>query len=164
MLKIILGVENADKYIDNLDLVIDFPNEFFNQFKKAEWFKTDFARKVIKDIDKAEIEKDFSIVSDVTHKGYSVDNLSGGSKSLLLMYNRPNNIVLAKMGDNCTKYVEWIASEFEKQGRDLIIISNIIHVYNFEYVKEIYFYNYDMLCRSWKDVIAGPNYLWSKEG
>ena len=160
MLKIILGVENVDKYIKNKRKFINFPNEYFNQYKEPEWFRDEFSKRLIKEIDKATIIADFAVQSDINGTGFSVNDLAGGTKTLMLMYNCPNNIVLAKMGDNCTKFVEWIASEFEKQGRDLIIVSNIIHQYDFKYIDKIHFINYNITCTSWQDVMDNVYMRW----
>ena len=136
MLKIVMGSENFDKYIKDKKF-IEFPNAYFNTLKRSEWFKDQFVQEVIRDIDKAYVESGYAVHSIEYDEGYSVNDLSGGSKFLILAHTLRDNIYLATMGDNCTDFLERIALDYEKQGRDLIVVANYIHIFKFNFIKDI---------------------------
>lgn len=151
MLKILMDSSEFDKYLKDKRF-IEFPSMHFNRVKKAEWFKDPFVRKIIQEIDKASVELDFSVINNETHIGYSVDSLSGGSKFLILAYECSDRIMLATMGDNCTDLLEQIALYYEKNGKDLIIVSNYLHRFKFNYIKSIEYINWGIVCHSWMDI------------
>ena len=74
MLKLIMGVEEAEKYID-ANKFVEYPNSFFNDNKKREWFKTDFAKRLIREIDKAEIIQDFALLSNIRRSKVFIINI-----------------------------------------------------------------------------------------
>lgn len=151
MLKILIDSSEFNNYLKGKRF-IEFPNAHFDRMKQAEWFEKDIVKQIIKDIDKAHVELGYSIVNNVTGLGYSVDDLSGGSKFLILVYNMRDRIFLATMGDNCTDLLEQIALVYEKEGKDLIIVSNYLHQFNFKYIKEIEYINWNIRCNSWEEV------------
>lgn len=151
MLKIVMGSENFDKYIKDKKF-IEFPNAYFNTLKRSEWFKDQFVQEVIRDIDKAYVESGYAVHSIEYDEGYSVNDLSGGSKFLILAHTLRDNIYLATMGDNCTDFLERIALDYEKQGRDLIVVANYIHIFKFNFIKDIEYINWNIVCHNWNDI------------
>lgn len=133
-------------------LFIEFPNQRFNRVKEASWFEDDFVKEIISSIDNADVVVDEAIKSRKTGTGYSVDKLSGGAKALILMYELEDKIVLATMGDNCIEFVERIAAKYEKEGKELTIVSNYLHKFKFKYIKEIRYLNWDIICKSTDDI------------
>lgn len=151
MLKILIDSTEYDKYLKGKRFV-EFPNSHFDRMKQQEWFSDELVKEIIQHIDNASIEVGFSVVNNITNMGYSVDNLSGGSKFLILAYKLRDRIFLATMGDNCTDLLEKIALEYEKDGKDLIIVSNYLHKINFKYIKEVEYINWNIKCHSWSDI------------
>lgn len=86
-------------------------SEFFDLFKKKEWFEDEFVRKVIKGIDKSEVIKGEYIESPV-FGGMPPQYLSSGSKALILMKMQPDLVVYAtRCGNNCAPYLIELATE-----------------------------------------------------
>lgn len=56
------------------------------------------------------------------------------------------------MGDNGCDLLEKIALDYEHEGKDLVIVSNYIHKFNFKYIKKIKYVNYGIVCSSWDDI------------
>lgn len=56
------------------------------------------------------------------------------------------------MGDNCTDFLERIALDYEKQGRDLIVVANYIHIFKFNFIKDIEYINWNIVCHNWNDI------------
>ena len=162
MLKIILGIENVENYLSEKQLknLVDFPNKRFDRVKKPEWFKDPMVREIIDKIDNSRVEMDFSMVNNITNIGYSANDLCGGTKSLILIKMLTDKIILANMGDNCVEFLERIAKEYEDRGQDLLIVSNYLHAFKFKHIKEIYYYNFDITCRSEEDVCNKIVPLW----
>ncbi len=46
-----------------------------------------------------------------------------------------DNVYLATMGDNCCDFLERIALDYEKEGKDLIVVANYLHKFQFNYIK-----------------------------
>ena len=151
MLKIVAGITEYDKYFND-NKFISFTNSYFNDFKEAKWFEDAFVKKIIKDIDDSTVSNGFAVVSNKSGIGYSVNDLSGGSKFLILTHCNRNNVFLATMGDNCTDLLEMIALDNEKNGKDLIIVSNYLHKFRFNYIDSIHYVNFNITCHSWKEV------------
>lgn len=151
MLKIIMDSREAHKYIGDTRYV-NSPNAHFNRMKEQEWFSDALVKKIINDIDNSRVVIDFAVINNKSGIGYSVDTISGGSKFLILAHKLRDRIYLATMGDNCTDFLEQIALDYEKEGKDLYIVSDYMHKFNFKYIKEIEYVNWEIICRSWQDV------------
>ena len=77
---------------------------FKNTFQK-EWLCDDFAKRVIKGVDKSEVIDAHLIQSPVLGM-IPPTMLSGGTKTLLLIKNKPDMVFNASTcGDNCAKYI-----------------------------------------------------------
>lgn len=161
MLKIIMGSEQVHKYTDKR--LIEFPGNYFNEMKKQDWFEDKFVQKIIKEIDKAYIELGFSVRSIEYGDGYSVNDLSGGAKTLILMHKLRNKMFLAMMGDNCTDLLEQIAISYEKTGQDLIIVENYLHQFKFNYIDSIHYINWGITCKSLSDINNLVKRKWYKQ-
>ena len=99
-------------------------NVYFKNTYEPEWFESDLAKKIVKDIDNSDVLSEECINSPVLGQ-IPPERLSGGVKTLLLMLNEPDKIFNASTcGDNCAK---WIL-EIGKQ-KDLTI--NLRHMMGF---------------------------------
>ncbi len=97
---------------------------YFMNVYDDEWIVDDFAKEVIKKVDKSEVLDSQAIKSPVLGI-ISPERLSGGTKTLLLMKNMPDKVFNASTcGDNCAKYILKLAKE-----RDLTI--NLRHLMDF---------------------------------
>ena len=117
MLKIFYGtmenaIYNTSVYFDNVYL--------------DKWLEDDLTRKIIKNVDKAEVLGEKAIDSKILGV-IPVTSLSGGTKTLLLMRHEPKKIYNASTcGDNCAKWILKIAKESRE---DLVI--NLHHIMDF---------------------------------
>lgn len=154
MLKIILGVENAEKYIDTKEhRFVRYVSDWFNHVKKEEWFDDPFVQKVIREIDNAEVACGSAVRSLTTHHGYSADHLSGGAKYLIMLYeymDKPHRF-LVTMGDNCTGLLEQIVKMYEAKGLDTIIVADYFYRWNYDVLGSVYFYNWDVTVHNEKE-------------
>ena len=161
MLKIIMGSERVKEFTDQK--FIEFPNSYFNYTKKASWFKDKLVKEIIEQIDRATVELDFAVKSLDYNTGYSVDTISGGSKALILIHKIRDKIFLATMGDNCTDFLEKIALDYEKEGKDLLIVENYLHRFKFNYIKDIYYVNWGITCHNEIDIAYKISPLWTQQ-
>ena len=89
---------------DMLEAIYD-TSVYFNYTYEDEWLTTDFAKEVIKKIDKSNVLGPHAIESPVLGV-IPPENLSGGTKTLLLMENAPEEIYNASTcGDNCAPFI-----------------------------------------------------------
>ena len=97
---------------------------YFNNKYENVWFENPEMQKMIKSVDKSEVINANSINSPV----FGVmppTKLSGGAKTLMLIYNNPDMIFNASTcGDNCARWI----TKFSKE-KDFII--NLHHVMKF---------------------------------
>ena len=111
-------------YFGNMPSAIYNTEVFFKNTYEDEWLLDDFARKVIKKIDKSEVMDVQAIKSPVLGIIPPTD-LSGGTKTLLLIKNCPDKVFNASTcGDNCAKFILELAKE-----KDVTI--NLRHIMNF---------------------------------
>lgn len=99
-----------------LNLTVDvcdkYPDEYvgpiaarFRQQRKPEWFDNEYVRKVIREIDNAEVIRQESLI-DRRGKGISPLELSSTTKCVLLMYFHPEYYYLNSMfGKNAWPYI-----------------------------------------------------------
>lgn len=115
MLTIIYG--NAENSIYNT-------NVYFKNSYETEWFESDLAKEMVKDVDDSEVISGECINSPILGQ-IAPERLSGGVKTLLLMLNEPDKIYNASTcGDNCAKWILKIG-----MIKDLTI--NLRHMMNF---------------------------------
>ena len=97
---------------------------YFNYTYEDEWLTSDFAKEVIKKIDKSNVLGPHAIESPVLGV-IPPENLSGGTKTLLLMANDPEKVFNASTcGDNCAPFILKLAKK-----KDLTI--NLRHLMDF---------------------------------
>ncbi|WP_034442404.1 DUF4869 domain-containing protein [Butyrivibrio sp. AE2032] len=117
MLNIIFGETATAIY----NTSVYFDNTYYDG-----WLDDEFARKMIKDIDKATVLSNHAIESKALGV-IPVTKMSGGLKTLLLIYNNPEKIFNASTcGDNCSK---WILKIAQRSDKDIIV--NLRHVMDF---------------------------------
>lgn len=97
---------------------------FFKNTYTDEWITNPLSREMIRDVDRSEVIGPRVIDSPVLG-GISPRELSGGVKTLISIYKRPDRIFNASAcGDNCAK---WILKIGETQD----IIINLRHLMDF---------------------------------
>lgn len=111
-------------YFGNMPEAIYDTSSYFDNTYLDSWITDDFAKSIIKDIDKSEVVGP-KLIDSKALGSIPVTSLSGGTKTLILMYHEPHKIFNASTcGDNCAKWILKIAKE-----KDIII--NLRHVMDF---------------------------------
>lgn len=114
-------------YYGKMENAIYNTSQYFDNSYLDSWIIKDFSQKIIKSIDEAIVVSPQAVDSKFLGV-IPVTKLSGGTKTLLLMYNEPNKVFNASTcGDNCSKLILEIADEIED---DLII--NLHHLMDFK--------------------------------
>ena len=117
MLNIIYGETNKSIY----NTSVYFDNTYYDG-----WLDDEFAQKMIKDVDKAVVLSNHAVESKALGV-IPVTKISGGLKTLLLIYNEPQKIFNASTcGDNCAK---WILRIAQRAKTDITI--NLRHIMDF---------------------------------
>ena len=99
-------------------------NVFFKNTYEPEWFETDIAKKMIKDVDDSDVLSGECINSPVLGQ-IPPERLSGGVKTLLLILNEPDRVFYASTcGDNCAKWLLEI-------GKQKDVTVNLRHMMSF---------------------------------
>jgi hypothetical protein len=99
---------------------------YFDNTYLDKWLTNSFSQKIIKSVDKATVLSGRAIDSKALGV-IPVTQLSGGTKTLLLMYHNPDKIFNASTcGDNCAPWILKIASQLD---RDITI--NLHHIMDF---------------------------------
>ncbi len=116
MLNILFGNCSADNYIDNPDL-------FFNNTYLDEWLDDEISKQIVADIDNSELVSANLVVSPVLGS-ISIDRLSGGAKTLILIAHDAEHIYNASAcGDNCASWLAKIGST-----KDILVrMGHIMH-------------------------------------
>lgn len=115
MLTIVYGDEPRSIYNTNV---------YFKNTYEPEWLKTDLAKKIVNDIDHSEILSGECIESPVLGQ-IPPERLSGGTKTLLLIWNETDKIFNASTcGDNCAKWILEI-------GKQKDVTINLRHLMSF---------------------------------
>ena len=110
MLNFIIGRENIDLGPIHMDSPL--------YFRKArpEWLNDDFAKRAIKAIDQATVLNGFALENRFGY-GMSSEQISTGTKTLLLIKNQPQYIYYGSlMGDNCVPFLMELVQEREAAG------------------------------------------------
>ena len=111
-------------YFGNMTDAIYNTEVYFQNVYDDEWITDDFAREVIKKVDKSEVLDSQAIKSPVLGI-IAPERLSGGTKTLLLMKNMPQMVFNASTcGDNCARFIL-------KLAKDNDITINLRHIMNF---------------------------------
>lgn len=130
----------------------DMPDAIYNTevyFKNTyddEWLMDDFAKSVIKGVDKSTVVDKHLIQSPVLGMIPPV-MLSGGAKTLLLIKNCPDMVFNASTcGDNCAKYILRLA-----KTQDVTI--NLRHVMNFGAKFKAHILNEDVVVENMEQLL-----------
>ena len=111
-------------YLGDMENAIYHPPVYFDNTYEDEWITDELSVKMIKDIDKSEVLGENCIESPILGQ-ISPKDLSGGAKTLMLIYNNPNLVINASAcGDNCVKWLLQMAEE-----KDIFI--RLLHNMNF---------------------------------
>ena len=133
-------------YFGDMPKAIYNTEVYFKHTYEEEWLEDNFAKAVIKSVDKSKVLDKHLIQSPVLGMIPPL-MLSGGTKTLLLIKNCPDQIFNASTcGDNCAKYILQIAKK-----RDVTI--NLRHVMNFPGPFEIYVDNDDVLVKDMEQLL-----------
>ena len=140
-------------YGDMKDAIYNTSIYFKNTFRK-EWLDDPFVIEMIKDVDNSEVLGTGAISSPILGV-IAPTTLSGGVKTLILIYKDPDNVFNASnCGDNCAK---WLL----KMGETRDITINLRHLMDFgdgDY--QIKILNEDKIVTSRKEmVITAGKYL-----
>ncbi len=108
----------------------DMPDAIYNTavyFKNVyldDWLTDPFAQRMIKGVDKSKV-LDTHLIQSKALGLIPPTELSGGVKTLLLIYNQPEKVFNASTcGDNCAKYILMMAKK-----KDITI--NLRHIMDF---------------------------------
>ncbi len=120
---------------------------YFNNTYEDDWLTDEFARKVIKAIDKSEVVNSRAVSSPVLGI-IPTEKIAGGTKTLLLIKNKPDMIFNASTcGDNCARYILEIA-----ESTDITI--NLRHVMDFKRKKfKAHILNNDVYVDNYRDYL-----------
>jgi len=126
-----------------------FDNTYFDG-----WLDDPFAREMIKSVDKATVLSGQAVDSKALGV-IPTTKISGGLKTLLLIYNEPHKIFNASTcGDNCAKWILKIAKKSEKD-----ITINLRHIMDFGDGKfEIRIVNNDVIVHNMCELVQYAGY------
>ncbi len=111
-------------YFGDMPEAIYNTSVYFKNVYEDDWITDDFSKEMIRDIDKSSVIGPRIIDSPVLG-GITPRELSGGVKTLILIYKVPDKICNASTcGDNCAK---WIL----KMGKEKDITINLRHLMDF---------------------------------
>lgn len=139
MLTIIYGDESNCVYNTNV---------YFKNTYEPEWFETELAKQIVREVDDSEVLSSECIQSPVLGQ-IPPERLSGGVKTLLLILNEPEKIFNASAcGDNCAKWILEI-------GKREDVTINLRHMMDFgkDTVFEIKIKNGGEIVHSMKELI-----------
>lgn len=133
----------------NMPQAIYNTSVYFNNSYLDNWITNPLAKKIINDIEKGKVLSPQAI--DTKALGViPVTQISGGTKTLLLMLNEPSKVYNASTcGNNCAKYILEIAKQL---NQDLII--NLHHLMDFGNGKfEIQILNSGIIVHDMKELV-----------
>ena len=139
MLTIIYGDESNCVYNTNV---------YFKNTYEPEWFETELAKQIVREVDDSEVLSSECIQSPFLGQ-IPPERLSGGVKTLLLILNEPEKIFNASTcGDNCAKWILEI-------GKREDVTINLRHMMDFgkDTVFEIKIKNGGEIVHSMKELI-----------
>lgn len=98
------------------------PSTYFNNVYKDEWITSTLGREIILSVDKSVVLDPNTIESPAFGRMIKPIELSGGTKTLLLMaYDSRFAFNATACGDNCAKWILKIAEEKHKRKKKLLI-------------------------------------------
>ena len=113
-------------YFGDMPEAVYSTSAYFDNSYLDGWITDEFAKKVIKAIDKSEVISP-KLIDSKALGSIPVTSLSGGAKTLILIKNEPDKVFNASTcGDNCAKWILKIAKESKTD-----ITINLRHVMDF---------------------------------
>ncbi len=162
MLNFIIGRENIDLGPVRMDSPL--------YFRKArpDWLNDDFAKRAILAIDQAKVLNGFALENRFGY-GMSSEQISTGTKTLLLIKNQPKFIYYASnMGDNCVPFLMEIVKEREEVGEGdvTLLLEHFMDIpYKYEGMlkvdgEPVSIDEYEDLIATWCEHRDDPDYKW----
>lgn len=109
---------------------------YFNNTYLDKWLEDDFTKKMIQAVDKAKVLSPQAIESKALGI-IPVTSLSGGTKTLLLIYHDAQKVFNASTcGNNCAK---WILEIADRRKEDITI--NLHHLMDFDWGRKSRYFN-----------------------
>lgn len=129
-------------YIYNTDVF------FKNTYVASEgWLNNELIKKAVKAVDKSDVVNENTIYSPI-FGNMSPSKLSGGVKTLILIYNNPELVFNASTcGDNCAKWIE----KFAKEKDFVICLYHTMHFSDKNF--RAYIVNADTVVDNYEDYI-----------
>lgn len=113
-------------YYGNMTGALYNTSTYFDNTYYDGWLDDDFAKDMIRSVDKGTVLSSHAVETKALGI-IPATKLSGGLKTLLLIYNEPNKVFNASTcGDNCAK---WILRIAKKSKKDVTI--NLRHIMDF---------------------------------
>lgn len=129
-------------YYGDKEDVINRSDVYFNNTYEDEWLNDDFVKSIISDVDRSKVIGPHLIESPVLGP-IGPKDLSGGTKTLILMYKDKKHIFNAtNCGDNCAKWILKIAEkqdlticlqhnmDFGEDDFEAVMLNDNRHIYN----------------------------------
>ena len=111
-------------YYGKMENVIYNTSVYFNNVFRGEWLEDPLIIEMIRDVDNSEVLGNGAIKSPVLGV-ISPSTLSGGVKTLILIYKVPDKIFNASnCGDNCAKWLLYL-------GKEKDVTVNLRHLMDF---------------------------------
>ena len=120
---------------------------FFKNDYEDEWIIDPFVKEMIRDVDRSEV-LDSGVIDSPVLGGISPRELSGGVKTLMSIYKRPDKIFNASAcGDNCAK---WLLEIGDRQD----VTINLRHLMDFgDGTFTIHILNTDQIVHSMRELL-----------
>jgi hypothetical protein len=149
MLTIILGNKNLEQYLKDKKFV-EYNDGLFDEEYQEDWYNDDFIKRIMHEIDHIDLTQSDGVTfkNSITQDRHTHRELSTSCKTLILIYKYPNVVFQARFGDNCTDLLEEIASKHA-----ITIKSDYMHFYNFKYIHEINYINYNKIATNINDLL-----------
>jgi len=133
-----------------------FVDSYFEYFLRDNVIESEFAKKAIKEIDKSEVLGNNAIKSP--YLGIiSKDELSTGTKSMIVLYETNQIISMDHFGDNCFNILQLAADmkEQENRGDVLITCNQLRNLFcggnNYNGIREAYVINTNTIIRCFEE-------------
>ena len=97
-------------YVGNNEEAIYPGSKYFDACIDTAVITEDFSRKVIREIDKSDVVSENLIISSVIGP-IPPNYLSGGVKTLMILYKEDKMVDIDSMGENCFPYIWMLAEE-----------------------------------------------------
>lgn len=134
-------------YFGDMQGAIYNPSLFFKNSYTDDWITDDLSKKMIRDVDQSTVIGPRVIDSPVLG-GISPRELSGGVKTLIAIYKRPDKVFnVSACGDNCARWLLTI-------GEKMDVTVNLRHLMDFgNGVFTIHVLNTDQVVHTMKELL-----------